>query len=144
MAEQGETNPFDLADIRTIFVDSSSAEGIATAVADLSRHVNATIPPVPIAPEVDELIRTLVLYEYLFDPLYSGPSGALTPPQLILTELRAANTKLSGESGLPRWTKLDFVREITSLIDLLRQRNLRPSRRGSQIADWPSAVPIAA
>jgi hypothetical protein len=113
--EDGETIPFDLADIRTIVLDSSSSTGIERAIADLSRHVTAAIssPQSPYTALLAAFLASRVNDGLYSDPFRSGPSGVLSVPLGVLTDVRSKTTLLSetpNNPKLPEWTKLDFFR----------------------------------
>lgn len=114
MIEVGEDIPFDLADIRTVLVDSRSPEGIAAAVDDLSRHVVAAMSSSATsdAARLRDLLDIAVGF-WWSDPLHSGPSGVLPAPDLTITELTGKEAATgSGEAEDDRKIKRHFARPV--------------------------------
>lgn len=113
LIETGQQIPFDLADIRTVLVESTSAAGIERAVSDLSSQVAAAIsaPVTRDNARLLELLSAVGFDDRLTDPLRSDPSGGLPIPTLILSELRGILAKGVSDIHPPHWTKLDRLRK---------------------------------
>jgi hypothetical protein len=108
--ENGHKIPFDVADIRTLVVESGSFAGIERAVSELSLLVDAAMSASVMR---DDARLVELLSEVGFDdwsahsPLRSDPSGGLLIPTLILSELQGKIAKSGSAIHPPRWTKLD-------------------------------------
>jgi hypothetical protein len=113
LIERGQKIPFDVADIRTLLVDSTSPAGIERAVSDLSLQAAAAIS-VPLMRDHVRLFEFLLetgFDDWFTDPLRSDPSGGLPIPTVILSELQGWFTKNVSGVHPPRWTKLDRLLE---------------------------------
>ena len=112
LIENGGQIPFDVADLRTVFVDSGSPHGIERAVTDLASHVAAVMSAPPTPEEILAAEYLLGGYsDWLTDPRRSDPSGGLPVPTLILSELQGKLAERTNLVHLPRWMKLDHLVE---------------------------------
>ena len=120
--ETGESVPFDVADIRTLVIDSSSPSGIERAVSDLTNYVIAAMAAPTTRDDIAllKLLQSAGLYTWLTNPLRSDPAGGLPIPTLIRSEMQGSIAKDLNDIHPPRWTKLDHLRNRVDRIDGLQ------------------------
>jgi len=126
LVEQGCHLPFDVADIRTVFLDTSTNEGIERAVFLLAQHalaatetVDAFAAELYLQSDITDSEREALIGHFseffVYDSSENISDGVAIMRRRNREKGQAGTIESQSPLHPPRWTKLDFCRDISGV-----------------------------